>query len=167
MANNTKVQQPRSVAINNSPIYSTINCKPNFKNVVYILKKRSCDARCSPCYLRPAINGGNPSSVHIYIINGGIPTTSAECYINGGLPSGCYTLSNLDGGDVSEIPQYFVDGEDVSVTPVCFNDFGSVPSGCYSVSILNGADVSAIPQYFVDGQDVSASPLCFIDFRLI
>ena len=123
VANNTKVQQPRNVAVNNSPLYSTINCKPNFKSILYILKKRSCDPRCSPCYVLPVINGGNPSSVHAYIINGGIPAAVPDCYNNGGIPSACYNLSVLTGGDVNAIPQYFVDGQDVSVTPVCFIDF--------------------------------------------
>ena len=35
IANNTKVQQPRNIAVNNNPIYSTIDCNPNFETLTY------------------------------------------------------------------------------------------------------------------------------------
>jgi hypothetical protein len=125
VANNTKVQYTRGIAVNNNPIYSTIGCKPNFKSITYVLK-RSCKIACvdAPCYTQPILNGGSPSSTPTYFVNGGYPGIIADCYIDEGPPStGCYNLPILNGGDVTAPPQYVVDGQDVSVIPVCFIDF--------------------------------------------
>ena len=116
IAGNTKVQQPRNIAVNNNSLYSTIGCTPNFKTISYILK-RSCNAPCNPCQIPLVINGGNPSSVPTYFVNGGIPSSVATCNINGN-PT-CYSLSVMNGGNPSSVPTYSVNGGIPSSVATC------------------------------------------------
>jgi hypothetical protein len=45
VANNTKVQEPRNIAVNNNSLYSTINCNPNYKTITYNPNIR-CRVKC-------------------------------------------------------------------------------------------------------------------------
>ena len=86
IANNTKVQYTRGIAVNNNPIYSTINCSPNFNILPYVFN-RSCKKTCPPsvCYSLPIMDGGNPSSIPTYFVSGGTPQSVNDCVIGGSI----------------------------------------------------------------------------------
>jgi len=168
IANNTKVQQPRNIAVNTSSIYSTINCNPNFKSISYLLK-RSCIVACPtppppvnlsipPCYSLPVMDGGNPSSIPTYFVNGGIPLSAPNCIINSTTP--CYSLPTMNGGNPPSIPTYFINGGMPNSVPQCIIN-STIPS--YSLPTINGGPPSSIPTYFVNGGNPSSIPIWYVN----
>jgi len=146
-ANNTKVQQPRNIAVNNNSLYSTINCNPNFKTITYNPNIR-CRVKCPPPVFVPTIvtqlfNTRNApfifSNAYTYVI----PTISPLFYWEttitciGGNSTPSIVTNNYYGGESFYI-MVGNPGFTFGAPPFTTVFSGTFPS---SVSVNNGVDI--------------------------
>jgi hypothetical protein len=86
-----KVHYPGSVALNNNPLYASINCKPDFNKVVYLIKL------C--CFKTPqntlpdgeyivVLGAGGASTIITEIVSGGGASVTPTETVGGGYSSG-------------------------------------------------------------------------------
>lgn len=112
-----KTQYPGSVGLNNNPIYASINCKPDFSKLVYLIKvcciKRKTNILPTEEILL-ILGGGGASSFSTSIVSGGGASTIATEIISGGNASGTAFGDNnsdiVSGGGASSVSTAIVSG---------------------------------------------------------
>ena len=81
-----KVQYPGSIGLNNNPLYSSINCKADFKELIYLINR--CCVRNTVKVPAPdpilIISGGRSSSNTNSILDAGNASTNSSDVVDGG-----------------------------------------------------------------------------------
>jgi hypothetical protein len=81
-----KVQYPGSIGLNNHPLYASINCKPDFSELVYLIKL--CCVRTYSTEKPPIriiiLEGGRSTTLSLDIVDGGNALTDSYDIIDGG-----------------------------------------------------------------------------------
>jgi len=82
-----KVQYPGSIGLNNNPIYSSINCKVDFKELIYLINRccvRNTFKTPTPVTQILSIGGGRASSSINNILDGGNASTTSSDIVDAG-----------------------------------------------------------------------------------
>lgn len=84
-----KTQYPGSIGVNNNPIYASINSKPDFTELLYIINR--CCVKFHQSYSEPItpkifliLKGGRSTTMSNGIIDGGNTLTNSYDIIDGG-----------------------------------------------------------------------------------
>lgn len=79
-----KTQYPGSIGLNNTPLYASINCSPDFNELAYSAK--TCCTRVGSA--RPEqlliLDGGNSGTLSTIVLNGENATTNSSEIFDGG-----------------------------------------------------------------------------------
>lgn len=79
-----KVQYPGSIGLNNTPLYASINCNPDFNELTYSAKTCCTKVGSAPPGLSSILDGGNGRTLSTIVLNGGNATTNSNEIFDGG-----------------------------------------------------------------------------------
>jgi hypothetical protein len=87
-----KTQYPGSIGLNNNPLYASINCKPNFTELVYLIN------RCCTKVIRLPL----PTKEPLLVISGGNAFSFSNGTVSGG-GAGTVPTETVEGGNSSTV----------------------------------------------------------------